>query len=164
MGRRKKIRAYAEKAPVESEQDLVGRVPVEEDLLESPEPTLPPSPSVFPPVALEGGIHDPVRVLKLAYFQMAIEKLRAETTSYRISFENQIKELTMRKTTTLARLQQELASANSAYLAVQKEIEEAYGIKLAGYAFNPENGMMNKIVDQTKKQDGAEVAALAPTQ
>jgi hypothetical protein len=164
MARRKKIKAYAGKAPRETEQDLAGRVPVEDDLPETPEPTLPPSPSVFPAAVLDDGIHDPVRVLKLAYFQMAIEKLRANVTSYRISFENQIKELTMRKTTTLAQLQQELERANGSYLAIQKEIETAYGIKVAEYTFNPDNGMLNKIVDQSKKQDGAEPTTPAPAQ
>jgi hypothetical protein len=164
MARRKKIKAYPEKAPAQTEQDLAGRVPVEEDLSETFEPTLPPSPSVFPPAELDGGIHDPVHVLKMAYFQMVIEKLQAQNTSYRISFDNQIKELQLRKAATLAQLQQELGTANAAYLAIQKEIEAVYGIQLRDYTFNPDNGMLNKIVDQSKKQDGGEPTTPAPAQ
>jgi 6-phosphogluconolactonase (cycloisomerase 2 family) len=105
-----------------------------------------------------------VHVLKLAYFQMAIEKLQAQNTSYRISFDNQIKELQLRRTTTLAQLQQELGTANAAYLAIQKEIESVYGIQLKDYTFNPDSGMLNKIVDQSKKQDGAGPTTPAPAQ
>jgi hypothetical protein len=156
-GRPSKVKLYPSNFPIGTEVDLIGqgaKIPPFE-------PTLPPSASAFPPA--ECGIQDSVRVLRLAYLQMTIEKLRAQQTSYRLSFDNQIKELTSRKTTTLAQLQQELSTADGMYLAIQKEIETAHGISLAGYTFNPETGTLHKILDPSKKADDAGVTA-APTQ
>lgn len=141
------IKTYSDGFKGHAHADLVG--PVEN--IPIPERTLPPSDSQFPP--MEGGIHDPLRVMRLAYAQMIIEKLRAQQTAYRLSFDNQIKEMTTRKTTTLAQLQQELASADDNYRSLQKEIEEAHGISLQGYTFNPDSGTFNKIVDPSKKSD-----------
>jgi hypothetical protein len=85
---------------------------------------------------------------------MIIEKLQAQQTAYTLSFDSQIRELTQRRTTTLMQLVQELNKTKEAYLAVQREIEEAYGIVLAEFTFNPDVGTLNRIVDPSKRQDG----------
>lgn len=132
-----------------TDADLVGRV---DNVLPPLEVTLPPDPEAFPPVS--GGIVDHVRVLRLAYSQMIIEKLQAQQTAYTLSFDSQIRELTQRRTTTLMQLVQELNKTKEAYLAVQREIEEAHGIVLAEFTFNPDVGTLNRIVDPSKRQDG----------
>jgi len=155
-----RVKNFPETFPADQhETDLTGGT---RDKLPPLEPTLPPPASQFP--AAEGDIHDPVRVLRLAYIQMTIEKLRSNQTAYRLSFDNQIKELTGRKATTLTQIQQELITADGMYQAIQKEIEEAHGISLKGYTFNPDAGTLNRVIDPTKKLDGNEAGNSAPPQ
>lgn len=145
----KKLRAKLRPAldHAKTDADLVGRV---SDVLPPPEPTLLPSRDLFPPPEA-GDITDPLRVMRLAYMQMVVEKLQAQQTSYTLSFDSQIRELTARRATTLAQLRQELEQAKVQYLDVQREIEQAHGIVLEGYAFNPDTGTLNKVVDPTKR-------------
>lgn len=145
----KRVKLYPSVNRDKTDADLVGRV---DNALPPLEATLPPDPALFPPA--NGGIVDQVRVLRLAYTQMIIEKLQSQQTAYTLSFDSQIRELTQRRTTTLSQLVQELNRAKDAYLAVQREIEETYGIVLAEFTFNPDVGSLNRIVDPSKKQDG----------
>jgi len=145
----KRVKLFPTVGGAKTDADLVGRV---SDVLPVLEPTLPPDAADFPPIM--GGIVDHVRVLRLAYAQMVVEKLQSQQTAYTLSFDSQIRELTQRRTTTLAQLVQEMARAKEAYLGVQQDIERAYGIVLSEYTFNPDVGTLNRIVDPSKNMDG----------
>jgi len=152
----KRVKLFPTVDHAKTDADLVGRV---SDVLPVLEPTLPPDAADFPPIA--GGIVDHLRVLRLAYAQMVVEKLQSQQTAYTLSFDSQIRELTQRRTTTLMQLMQELARAKETYLGVQREIEGFHGIVLAEYTFNPDVGTLNRIVDPSKNMDGASAVTQA---
>lgn len=124
----------------------------------------PPVPS-FAPEGVEhagGDIKDPVRVLRLAYYQTTIEKIKANQEKYRLLFDDQIRNLQVQRHNVLLNLQNELRTADHLYRALQEEIEQVHKINLANYTFDPDTGAFNKVGGDVPASSEAGSSEVAP--
>lgn len=147
MAKRKSAFGEPEELTQESTQEAT--VAPEVTVAETPEGLpLPPIPDAIPegvPHA-ETGISDPLLVLRLAYFQEKIIRLRAQEQGYTLMFENRRRELEEQKRTTMLQVTRDVTIAESEYRGIQREIEKKHEISLKDFTFDPETGKLNSIV------------------